>query len=198
MEKENTLNRYKAIDITIWVLLLVVFETVIAKAGSSWFKEQPYTLSLVPALTLIMYMRWSIYGLPYSALGGLVLSLAYGADGKSILVYALGNLFSIVVYIVMKKVGKQKVTNSAFLSAVFADFMAVMMQLGRALVSLLVGSGTGSFVSFFLTDVLSGFFALIIILIVRKREGVFEDQICYLKRLNSEEEEEKRNEGERF
>lgn len=198
MEKENTLERYKAIDITIWVLLLVVFETVIAKAGSSWFKEQPYTLSLVPALTLIMYMRWSLYGLAYSALGGLVLSLAYGATGKTILVYALGNLFSIVVYLIMKKVGKERVTNSAFLSAFSAVLMTVVMQAGRAAVSLLVGSGTSSFVSFFLTDVLSGFFALIIILIVRKREGVFEDQICYLKRLNSEEKEEKRNEGERF
>ncbi len=198
MEKENTLERYKAIDITIWVLLLVVFETVIAKAGFSWFKEQPYTLSLVPALTLIMYMRWSLYGLAYSALGGLVLSLAYGATGKTILVYALGNLFSIVVYLIMKKVGKERVTNSAFLSAFSAVLMTVVMQAGRAAVSLLVGSGTSSFVSFFLTDVLSGFFALIIILIVRKREGVFEDQICYLKRLNSEEKEEKRNEGERF
>lgn len=198
MEKENTLNRYKAIDITIWVLLLVVFETVIAKAGSSWFKEQPYTLSLVPALTLIMYMRWSLYGLPYSALGGLVLSLAYGATGKTVLVYALGNLFSVVAYAVIEKVGKEKVTNSALLSALSAVLMAVVMQAGRATVSLLVGSGTGSFVSFFLTDALSGFFALIIILIVRKREGVFEDQIFYLKRLNSEEKEEKRNEGERF
>ena len=197
MERENSLIRYKAIDITIWVAMLVIFETLIAKAGSSWFKEQPYTLSLVPALTLILYMRWSLYGLPYGALGGLVLALALGAGMKTVLVYAGGNLLSVAVYLLMMKVGKEKISNSAFLSALFAVLMAVVMQTGRALVSLLVGSGTGSFLGFYTTDALSGVFALIVILVVRKRDGVFEDQISYLRRLNREEEE-KKNEGHSF
>lgn len=196
-QKENTLVRYKAIDITIWVAMLVVFETLIVKAGSSWFKEQPYILSLVPALTLIVYMRWSLYGVLYSALGGLVLSLALSAGLRSASVYIIGNLFSVLVYPVMKKVGKERITKSAFLSALFAVFTALLMQTGRAVVSLIMGSGVGSFIEFYTTDALSGVFALIVILLVRKRDGVFEDQISYLKRLNSEEEE-KRNEGERF
>ncbi len=197
MERENSLTRYKAIDITIWIAMLVIFETLIAKAGSSWFKEQPYTLSLVPALTLILYMRWSMYGLPYGALGGLVLALALGAGMKTAVVYIGGNLLSVVVYLLMKRVGKEKISNSAFLSALFAVLMAVMMQTGRALVSLCVGSGIGSFLGFYTTDALSGVFALIVILVVRKRDGVFEDQISYLRRLNREEEE-KKNEGHSF
>lgn len=197
MERENSLTRYKSIDIMIWCAMLVIFETLIAKAGSSWFSEQPYTLSLVPVLTLIMYMRWSLYGIPYGALGGLVLALALGAGPKTILVYAGGNLLSGAVYPLMVKVGKEKIKNSAFLSALFAVLTAVMMQTGRALVSLCVGSGTGTFLGFYTTDALSGVFALIIILIVRKRDGVFEDQISYLRRLNREEEE-KKNEGNSF
>ena len=197
MDRERTLLRYKAVDITIWIVMLAVFETLIARAGSSWFKEQPYILSLVPALTLIMYMRWSLFGVPYASLGGLILSLALSASGKTMLVYILGNLLSVVIYPVMKKIGKERIANSAFLSALMALFMALLMQTGRAVFSLVMGSGSGSFLSFYTTDALSGVFSLIIILIVRKRDGVFEDQISYLKRLNSEEEE-KRNEGERF
>ena len=41
------------------------------------------------------------------------------------------------------------------------------------------------------TDVLSWVFALVIIWIVRRLDGVFEDQISYLVRLKSDEEKEK-------
>lgn len=70
MEKEKSLTHYKSVDLMIWVVMLGVFETLIVKAGSSWFKDQPYILSLVPALSVIIYMRWSLYGVLYAALGG--------------------------------------------------------------------------------------------------------------------------------
>lgn len=71
------------------------------------------------------------------------------------------------------------------------------MQTGRGLVSLVMGSGISAMVDFITTDALSGVFAVIIIGVVRRRDGVFEDQITYLVRVKREEEE-KKNEGHSF
>lgn len=197
MERGNSLLRYKSIDLLIWVVMMGVFETLIVKAGSVWFTSQPYILSLVPALTTIVYMRWSLWGVLYASLGGFFLVSASSAAAGQWLVYIIGNLLSVLVYPVMVKVGKERITSSAFLSALCAVLTAVLMQAGRGLVSLCEGNGISDMLAFFTTDALSGVFAVIIILVVRKRDGVFEDQISYLRRLRKEEEE-KKNEGNGF
>ena len=197
MERGNSLLRYKSIDLLIWVVMMGVFETLIVKAGSVWFTSQPYILSLVPALTTIVYMRWSLWGVLYASLGGFFLVSASSAAAGQWLVYIIGNLLSVLVYPVMVKVGKERITSSAFLSALCAVLTAVLMQVGRGLVSLCEGNGISGMLAFFTTDALSGVFAVIIILVVRKRDGVFEDQISYLRRLRKEEEE-KKNEGNGF
>ena len=69
MSADSGLKRYQSMDLLIWTVLLFVFETIVVKAGTVWFKSQPWTLSLVPALTTIVYMRWGLYGAFYSALG---------------------------------------------------------------------------------------------------------------------------------
>ena len=197
MERGNSLLRYKSIDLLIWVVMMGVFETLIVKAGSVWFTSQPYILSLVPALTTIVYMRWSLWGVLYASLGGFFLVSASSAAAGQWLVYIIGNLLSVLVYPVMVKVGKERITSSAFLSALCAVLTAVLMQAGMGLVSLCEGNGISDMLAFFTTDALSGVFAVIIILVVRKRDGVFEDQISYLRRLRKEEEE-KKNEGNGF
>ncbi len=197
MERGNSLRKYRAVDCLIWCLMLVLFETVTAKAGAFWFREQPWTVSLVPPLTLIMYMRWSLLGLPYSALGGFVLSSALSGGAGSALTYVLGNLLSVLVYPVMKLLGKERIASSFFLSAFAAVLTTVLMQTGRGLVSLIAGGSPAAFSDFYTTDALSAVFAVLIVGIVRKRDGVFEDQITYLERLNREEEE-KKNEGNSF
>ena len=197
MERERSLTGYKSADLMIWVIMLGVFETLICKAGSSWFRNQPYILSLVPALSVIIYMRWSLWGVMYAAIGGLFTSLALSGGWKQMIMYIIGNMLSLVVFLLMKALGKEKVRTSFFLSALCAVLTALSMQAGRGLVSLCMGSGIGAVVDFITTDALSGVFAVIITSIVRHRDGVFEDQMTYLVRLKREEEE-KKNEGHSF
>ncbi len=197
MERERSITSYKAVDLMIWVVMLGVFETLLVKAGSSWFSEQPYILSLVPALSVIIYMRWSLYGVLYAALGGLFTSFAFSAGWEKTVVYVIGNMLSVLVYLFLKAVGKERVRESFFLSALSAVLTALLMQTGRGLVSLVMGSGISAVVGFITTDALSGVFAVIITAVVRKRDGVFEDQISYLVRVKREEEE-KKNEGHSF
>ncbi len=197
MERERSLTSYKSADLMIWIVMLGVFETLICKAGSSWFPEQPYILSLVPALSVIIYMRWSLWGVMYAAIGGVFTSLGLSGDVKQMIIYAVGNMFSVLVFLFLKTLGKERVRNSFFLSALSALLTALLMQAGRGIVSLVMGSGIAAVADFITTDALSGVFAVIITAVVRRRDGVFEDQISYLVRLKREEEE-KKNEGHSF
>ena len=191
MGRDSGLRRYQSIDLLIWTVLLFVFETIVVKAGTVWFRSQPWTLSLVPALTTIVYMRWGLYGVFYSALGGVAICFASKADTVQYVVYILGNLFSSASLLMVKKMGKEKIRSSVFFSLLYATVVFLLMAVGRGVVSLILGKGFGALIDFLTTDILSWVFALVIVWIARRLDGVFEDQISYLVRLKSDEEKEK-------
>lgn len=191
MGVDSGLKRYQSMDLLIWTVLLFVFETVVVKAGTVWFRSQPWTLSLVPALVTIVYMRWGVYGIFYSALGGIAICFASKAGTEQYIVYVLGNLFSAASMLMLKKMGKEKIRGSVFFSLLFSTLVFLLMALGRGVVSLILGESVGALVDFLATDILSWVFALLIVWIARRLDGVFEDQISYLLRLKSEEEKEK-------
>ena len=183
----STIRRYQSVDLMIWSILLLVFEFIVVKAGSVWFRNQLWTLSIIPALVAIVYMRWGVFGIFYSALGGIALCFASGASTQQYLIYTLGNMFSIVLLLMVKFIGKEKIRESVFASIIFALVSALSMQIGRGVVAALLGNGIGSVVTFIATDIISDLFALLIVCITRKLDGVFEDQISYLVRVNNEE-----------
>ena len=191
MGADSGLKRYQSMDLLIWTVLLFVFETIVVKAGTVWFRSQPWTLSLVPALTTIVYMRWGIYGVFYSALGGVAICFASKADTIQYVVYILGNLFSAASLLMVKKMGKEKIRGVVFFSLLYATVVFLLMAVGRGVVSVILGKGFGAIVDFLTTDILSWVFALVIVWIARRLDGVFEDQVSYLVRLKSEEEKEK-------
>ena len=191
MGRDSGLRRYQSMDLLIWTVLLFVFETIVVKAGTVWFRSQPWTLSLVPALTTIVYMRWGLYGVFYSALGGVAICFASKADTIQYVVYILGNLFSSASLLMVKKMGKEKIRSSVFFSLLYATVVFLLMAVGRGVVSLILGKGFGALIDFLTTDILYWVFALVIVWIARRLDGVFEDQISYLVRLKSDEEKEK-------
>ena len=198
MSEYSSLKKYRMTDLFIWGLILCVFETVVLKAGTSLFPSQPYTVSLVPAVVAIVYMRWGLYGMAHAFLGGVVICLASGLETglKQVAVYAFGNLLSAIVLLWLK--GREKdIRDSVLLSAIFASAVALLMQVGRGVVSLILGDTISWAISFVATDVLSGVFAIILVLIARKMDGVFERQISYLLRVQ-EAEKEARSEGEGY
>ena len=198
MGKLSGLTKYRTTDLFLWALILCLFETLIVKAGTTLFASQPYTVSLVPALVAIVYMRWGAYGTFQAFLGGIVLCLASGCglEVKQVAVYAVGNLFSALVLPILKKRGK-KIRDSWLMSAIFASAVALLMQVGRAVVSLVLGDMLSAVIGFIATDVLSGVFAVVLVLIARRMDGVFESQVSYLIRVQ-EAEKEARREGEGY
>lgn len=186
-EKTRTFKQYRNIDLFIWLIILCVFETIVFKAGSRWFASQPYSISVVPAIVSIVLMRWGAFGVLYSILGAIVTVFLAKGSMPVYAVYICGNMFCALSLLILAS-GKEKVRNSIFLTVAFVLATSFSMLVGRALISLAYEKSFSKALSFVTTDALSAVFAVVVILVVRKLDGVFEDQKHYLIRINSEEE----------
>ena len=187
MRRQRTWKEYRTIDLALLGLALAVFEFIIVSAANWWFPGQPFTVSLAAAMTSIVYMRWGAGGAIHAVEAGLVYSFFSGGTWGQLIVYCVGNLFSLFALLLLKVYGKERV-RTGYLSLVFPLLVQVLMQGGRAVVALGLGAGPADAVRFFTTDSLSLLFTFVIVWIARKLDGVYEDQKHYLLRIHAEKE----------
>lgn len=192
-------NQYRLIDLGIFAVILIIFESIASKAALS-FTSQPYSISIVSAITCIIFMRWGIWGCFHAALGGFVYCFVTGGAADQYIIYVIGNLFSVAALLLLKRIGPDRVREKVFLSLLLSALVSLLMQLGRGIVAVVFGASPNMIAGFVFTDSVSTLFAMVITGIVRKLDGVFEDQKSYLIRLNREEEniEEGVDEGKRI
>ena len=188
MERKRSFGEYRTIDLVIFAIMLTFFEYLIVKAARVWFTDQLYTVSLAAAITSIVYMRWGAWGGIHAVLAGFVFCLFSGATGEQYVIYCVGNLFSMLALILLFRAGKEKVRTRPFLALLFPFLVQLLMHGGRALTALLLGVPPAGVAGFFTTDSLSYLFTLVIAWIVRRLDGVYEDQKHYLLRFNAEKE----------
>ena len=189
MERQRSIGEYRIIDIVIMGIMLAIFESLIVTASRSWFANQLYTASLAAALTSICYMRWGPWGAIYAVESAVVFCVFSSATQEQFVIYIIGNLFSLPIPFIMKKIGKEKVRTSE-LGLIFPMLVQLLMHVGRATVGLVLGHSLSEVLAFFTRDSLSYIFTFVIIWIARKLDGVYEDQIHYLLRLKEQEKEE--------
>lgn len=194
MNNNISFNQYRNIDLTILTVLSVVAEAVVALAASKWFPGELYSLSPLVAMVCIVMMRWGAWAAIPAVMSGAAFCLVMGATAQEFIVYCVGNCFALVALLWFKAAGKQKVRDNFLLTALFAATAFLGTILGRWAVSLLFGEGIESIISFFLVDCLSLVFAIVVTLIARRIDGLFEDQLSYL--LRTEEERRKKQEDE--
>ncbi len=188
MKRQLTLGEYQAIDLSLFALMLAVFEFVIVRAANgSLFQDQAFTVSLAAAITSIVYMRWGVWGGIHAALAGALFCLWSGGAPGQYVIYAVGNLFSLPMALVLKKAGPERVRSGQWASMLFPLGVILLMQGGRAAVALCLGAAPGEVLGFFTTDSLSVLFTLVIVWIARRLDGVYEDQKHYLLRLREKE-----------
>ncbi|MBR0107808.1 MAG: hypothetical protein IJM07_01665 [Pyramidobacter sp.] len=188
MNRRLSFQQYRAIDLTLFTVMLCISETVIVTAATYWFPEQLYTVSVIAAVVSIVLMRWGAYASIQAFLGGFVFCFACRAAAGQYVIYCIGNLFSLLSLLLIRAFGKERIRTDSFLTVLFALCTQLMMQLGRALVAFVMGTELSRCVGFVTTDVLSGLFTAVIVWIARRLDGIFEDQKHYLLRVNREEE----------
>ena len=189
MKRQLSFQQYRAIDLAMLAALLCVTETLIVKAATWWFADQLYTVSVVGALTAIVLMRWGPWAAIHAMLGGAVFCLASHGNMRQLLVYCLGNLFSLLALVPLKFLGGERIRLDSILSVCFGVCTLLLMQLGRALTALVLGTDFQTCLGFFTTDALSLLFTGLIIWIARRLDGIFENQRHYLLRIHNTEEE---------
>ena len=186
MARQRSLGEYRAIDLGCFVLMLALFEPVVHFAATKLFPAEPYMVSVVAAITAIVMMRWGPWAGIHAVLGGLLACFLAGARGDQYLVYGLGNLLSLLALLLLKAWGKEQTRKDALQSIGFALMTALLMQLGRAIVALALGNGIRVCLGFFTTGVVTDLFTVVVVWISRRLDGIFEDQIHYLLRIQKE------------
>ncbi len=192
METSAAVRRYRRIDLTIFALMVVLFEAIVILAATRWFPGQPYTVSVTPVITALVLVRWGPWAALHAALGGGVLCLMEGGGPKQYLIYCLGNLFSLAALPLLKALGgDERLRKDALKTLLFALCVTLLMEAGRALISLCMGTPLEGALTFFTTDVVTLLFTLVILWITGRLDGVLENQYHYLLRLREEQEKER-------
>ncbi len=179
-------KQYRAIDLFMWMIILVVFEAVTTMAATRWFPQELYTLSQTVAVLCIVMMRWGGYAGMHAVAGGFVFCLVSGANARQFVVYCVGNCFALLALLLFRAVGKDKIRSRIYLTVLFTVVAFCGAQTGRWLVSLFFGASIGSIIAFFAADSLSLLYAVVVVLISRRADGIFEDQKSYLLRTEAE------------
>lgn len=188
MKRQISLSQYRTIDLAILTGLMAVSQLVIHLAVSHFYAEQTgYIVSPVAAVAALVMMRWSLWAAIPAALGGVILTLLSGGTAEQTVIYSAGNLFAMLAFIYLRALGKERVRGNAVLALIFAILVQLLMQLGRAAVALLLGHPLLACWDFITTDAMSILFTMVVIWIVRRVEGLFEDQKHYLLRIQSEQ-----------
>lgn len=195
MNRQISFKQYRTIDLSLLMVMLAVCQLLAHFAVSIWFPEQLYVASPVAGLCAMVMMRWGGFAAVHALLGGVIYAALAGGTWQQILIYGIGNLASLAALVMLKHPGKERVRNSGFLSVVFALCVQLLMWLGRFGMAALFGGELAACLGFVSTDILSGLFTLLIVWVVRKIDGLFEDQKHYLLRMERERQAERREQN---
>ncbi len=191
MKHQITFRQYRAMDLFLFTLLLCVGETLITLGATRWFPAEPWTLSLTPAVTAIVMVRWGGFAAIPACLGAFVFCLASGATLSQYVIYCVGNLAALALTQFLYRCGWKRLHEQVLLAMLYGLMTAVLMQLGRALLALVMRTPPALCLGFLTTDCLSTLFAVLLTWIARRLDGMLEEQKHYLRRIAEEQEKEK-------
>lgn len=178
-----TFKQYRTIDILILVALTILFEGIATLATAKWFALQPVAISIGLAMVCILMMRWGWQAAFAAFAGGFTFCLLSGATIQQFAIYCIGNLFALLGMVWFKVFGKEGICNSMWLITLFVSTAYLGMAAGRSLLAVLFGDTLWCFVTFVTTDIMTLVFAVLVIILFRKTDGMLEDQKAYLLRM---------------
>ena len=181
-------KQYRSIDLILFVIMYGVCEYLAIKAATIWFDE-PYCISIMLPMLAIVMMRWDKFSIIHAVVYALLFVYFQSGSLTQYFIYLIGNLGFMLLLLYMKKVTKEKIRATFFGSVSYLLIGFLLMEVFRGLASmLLAGKDAGVIFTFIMTDMLSLVFAILVIIIVRRIDGLFIDQKQYLLELNSQKE----------
>lgn len=181
-----TFKQYRTIDILILVALTTIFEAIATMATAKWFALQPVAISIGLAMTCIVMMRWGWQAAFTAFVSGFVFCALSGATLQQFAIYCIGNIFALLGMVWFKVFGKDGICSSLWLVTLFVSTAYIGQVLGRSIIAIAFGDPVGAIVTFLTTDIMSLVFAILVIALFRKTDGMLEDQKTYLLRLDKQ------------
>ena len=181
-----SLKQYKLTDLFLFAAILAAFELILHFAMLAFGDNANFTFSPMVPLVLVLMMRWGWVSVFYAVGDGALFVLLKGGSWQSLLIYCVGNAFIMLLLLYTRFVGKERIRKSAWLSVLFVVLGWIVTVLGRSTVAATVGEGFVATLVRQLFDLISMVIGIVIVLIMRKLDGMFEDQKHYLKRLDKE------------
>ncbi len=186
MQRQISLAQYRSIDLFFLTALLGISEAVIYFFAGDDAAKQLLTVSTAGCVVTLVMMRWSAWAAVPAVLGGVLYVALRGTLKDQYLIYGGGNLFALVALLWILVLDKETIRGNAILSVLFGVTVQLGMLLGRALVAFILGYGVKQCLGFITADPLSILFTAVSVWIMRRIEGLFEDQKHYLLRIQQE------------
>lgn len=196
-------TQYRLSDWFMFVLILGLAELLSFCASTYWFPNDAYfILSFLTPIVLLLMVRWGWVSVIFAVAQGVLYCALRGYSWESYLAYAFGNAFVAFLliprYIFKGKVNKQIVSKWYF-SFLFVLAGWFLMCFGRASISAMFGTNFGAALGAVCglgdNGVLSLVIGEILVMVLRRLDGMWEDQKQYLLRLNEERNERMRRDS---
>lgn len=176
-------------DLLLLTVITFIFELIATYATVKWFWVQAVAISITLTMTCIAMMRWSAYAVIPALAGGVAYCFASDATPQQYVIYILGNMFLMTGLLLIKFLGKERIRESRMVLSGFVIIAYIGMALGRWLVSLLFGGNASTISLYFTAEIISLVFAVVVVNLMKKTDGMIEDQKAYLLRLEKEKNE---------
>ncbi len=178
------------VDLMIFTVFTIIFEAIATYASGVWFWAQPVNISLSLTLICIVMMRWNGYAAIQAMVGGFVYCLCSGGTVGQYPIFIVGNLFALVGLLLIKVWGKETIRESKLKLGCYVFLSYIGMMIGRTLITAVLGGTVQTFIPYIMNDSISLLFAIIVLILLRKTDGMVEDQKAYLFRMERERQEE--------
>ena len=182
-----SLKQYRSTDLFLFAIILIAFELVVHFAFIGL--KGDFTFSPMVPIVLLVIMRWGWQGAIFAAVDGVLYCLLNGAGWQSYICYGIGNLSIMSVLLMTRFIGKQKIAGKWGFSALFVVVGWISVVLGRTLIAACCGENFLAALLLQLSDLFTLAIGVLIILVLRRLDGMFEDQKHYLLRLDDERKE---------
>lgn len=186
-----SLRQYRLTDLFLFAVILVAFELVLHYAFIAYNGDFIFS-PMVPMVLLVM-MRWGWQSVFFAVGDGILYCLlnsgASGFQTYFYAIYGIGNAAIMLMLLMTKFMGKERIAGKWYFSALFVVLSWFAVVFGRSAVAACFGLGFGKALLGNLVDLFSLGMALVIILVMRRLDGMFEDQKHYLRRLDNERKE---------
>lgn len=192
--RQISIQQYRFTDLFLFAIILIVSELISFYASKAFPAD--ISISFMVPIVLVVMVRWGWPSVFYAVAAGLLdCLLSIGTvTGYQFAVYIAGNAFIGLMLLPVYLYGRDKIVSVWWKSALFAAGGWVCVYVGRSLVWLIVAAAFpaeglalwGGFATYALADIMSLIMGLIAILVLRRLDGMFEDQMSYLRRLERE------------